>query len=51
MAGYGIITPYFSLFVFWSFGKSYLFLQVLGQDTLVSLDWSGEASWASIEQS
>ena len=22
----------------------------MGQDTLVSLDWSGETSWASIEQ-
>ena len=23
----------------------------LGKDTAVSLDWSGEASWASVEQS
>ena len=27
--------------VFWSFGKSYLFLWVLPKDTTVSLDWSG----------
>ena len=44
-------TLFLPFFVFWSFGKSYLFLQILGQDTLVSLDWSGEPSWASIEQS
>ena len=41
--------PSFSFFL--SFGKSHLLLQVLGKDTAVSLDWSGEAPWASFEQS
>ena len=41
----------FSFSSFLSFGESYLLLQVLVKDTAVSLDWSGEAPWASIEQS
>ena len=48
MAGQGIVRPYFTFF----FGsKSYLSLQIFVKDTVVSLDWSGEAPWVSIEQS
>ena len=42
---------YSLLFLLVFFGKSYLSLQVLGKGTAVSLDWSGGAPWASIEQS
>ena len=48
MAGQGNVRPDFTFFFFC---KSYLSFQILVKDTVVSLDWSGAAPWASIEQS